>query len=85
MGAAMTSGCANDTRPHLLSSPPRRGNGFRLFLVLRTITRQILSQVFQRDGERFSLSSGEWAGVRASVNAHPISGERNQPRCRVAS
>jgi hypothetical protein len=30
-------------RPHLLSSPPRRGNSFRLFLVLRMSVRPIQS------------------------------------------
>src|ERR1035441_7302590 len=63
-------------RPHLLSSPPRRGNSCWPILVLRIIVRQIQSRVFQMDGGCFSLSAngvgGEGRGeVARSTNFFP--------------
>ena len=53
-----------DARPHLLSSPPGRGNARWTPPVLRKIIRPIPSRVLQKDGERFSLSAkGSWGRV----------------------
>jgi hypothetical protein len=50
-----------DARPHLLSSPPGRGNDRWTIPVLRMMVRPIPSRVFQKDGARFSLSAnGSW-------------------------
>jgi hypothetical protein len=54
----------------IVSSPaltPRRGNSHRTILVLRDQCYRIQRSVLRRGGERFSLSPGERAGVRAGL------------------
>jgi len=50
-----------------LTLSPRRGKSVCQFSDFSMTTRPIQSQVFQQGGERFSFSSGEKAGMRASV------------------
>jgi hypothetical protein len=44
------------TALNLTFSPEEKEQRLRVFWVLRKVVRQIQSQVFQRRGERFSLS-----------------------------
>jgi hypothetical protein len=50
-----------------LTLSSRRGKSVCQFSDFSMTTRPIQSQVFQQGGERFSFSSGEKAGMRASV------------------
>jgi hypothetical protein len=61
-----------DARPHLFPLPQERISPVLLSLI-RMIVRPIQSLLFQSDGERFSLSSEERAGVRSGVK-HYFSG-----------
>jgi len=56
--------------PSPLPSPAGRGNSEWTLLAWRTANQQIPTQVFDEDGERFSLSQRERAGVRE--NTPPI-------------
>jgi len=61
------SGMSVYARPHLLSSPPRRGNSFRLLLVLRMSVRPSQSDEFSKERRTILPLLGERAGVRAEV------------------
>jgi hypothetical protein len=53
-----------------LTLSPRRGNNHRTIQFFREQLRRIQYLAFQKDGERFSLSPGERAGVGASVPSY---------------
>ena len=61
-------------RPHLLSSPPGRGNSFRLFLVLQMSARP--SQTYKLSKERRTILP--LPGARAVVIRSLSAGEQNQ-------
>jgi hypothetical protein len=56
-----------NARPHLLSSPPRRGNSYWPVLDLQMTVRQILSRDFSRRWRTIHLLLEEKAGMRADV------------------
>jgi hypothetical protein len=53
-----------------LTLSPRRGNSHRMLQVFRYQLCRIQRSALPEDGERFSLSPGERAGVRAGVPAY---------------